>query len=132
MNIVFLNGSPKPSGGNSAIFSEFLKKAIAKIKPDVNFTLLNIRTNMLVEADYELFETCDALVIAYPLYMDALPSHLTAQLIRLDEWFNSRKARSRRQRTGLSFTDFVTAVFMKVNGRLFLSICSKSGAKNAA
>ncbi len=91
MNIVFLNGSPKPSGGNSAIFSEFLKKAIAKIKPDVNFTLLNIRTNMLVEADYELFETCDALVIAYPLYMDAFPSHLSSQLLRLEEWFNSRK-----------------------------------------
>ena len=91
MNIVFLNGSPKPSGGNSAIFSEFLKKAIAKIKPDVNFTLLNIRTNMLVEDDYELFEMCDALVIAYPLYMDAFPSHLTTQLIRLEEWYTSRK-----------------------------------------
>ncbi len=91
MNVVFLNGSPKPSGGNSAIMSEYLKKAIAKLNPDVNFTLLNIRTNMLVEADYQLFETCDALVIAYPLYMDAFPSHLTSQLIKLEEWFASRK-----------------------------------------
>ena len=110
MNIVFLNGSPKPSGGNSAIFSEFLKKAIAKIKPDVNFTLLNIRTNMLVETDYELFETCDALVIAYPLYMDALPSHLTAQLIRLEEWFNSRKGEKSAAKNRL-------VVFVKERGR---------------
>lgn len=91
MNIVFLNGSPKPSGGNSAILSEYLKKAILKLKPDVNFTLLNIRTNMLVETDYQLFDTCDALVIAYPLYMDSFPSHLTTQLIKLEEWYKSRK-----------------------------------------
>lgn len=58
---------------------------------EVSFTMLNIRNNLIAEPDYQLFETCDALVIASPAYFGGLPSHLLDQLVRLEEYFNSHR-----------------------------------------
>lgn len=91
MNIIILNGSPKPSGGNSAYLIECLKRILEQLSQDMHFTMLNIRNNMIAETDYQLFETCDALVITAPVYYGGLPSHLLEQLVRLDDYFNGHK-----------------------------------------
>lgn len=132
MNVIFLNGSPKPTGGNSQVLSEYLKKAISKLHHDVNFTTLNIRTNMLTEDDYRLLDTCDALVIAYPLYMDAFTSHLTAQLVNLEEWFNSRKgeksaAKNRLRVYGLCNCGFFEGERTGLSFRMLKLWCEKCG-----
>lgn len=91
MNVIILNGSPKPSGGNSAYLIECLKRGLEQQSQEVNFTMLNIRNNMIAEPDYQLFENSDALVIASPVYYGGLPSHLLEQLVRLDDYFNGHK-----------------------------------------
>lgn len=91
MNVIILNGSPKPSGGNSAYLIECLKRSIERDNQDVHFTMLNIRNNMIAEPDYQLFENCDAFVIATPVYYGGLPSHLLEQLVRFEDYFNGHK-----------------------------------------
>lgn len=91
MNIIILNGSPKPSGGNSAYLIECLKRIMEQTSQDLHFTLLNIRNNLISEPDYQLFETCDAFIVATPVYYGGLPSHVMEQLVRLDDYFNGHK-----------------------------------------
>lgn len=91
MNIVIINGSPKPLGGNSAILVEQLRKQLDNQPMEQYYTVLDIKNSPVSENDYILFETADVLIFAFPLYCDGLPSHLLRQLTILDEWFNSRK-----------------------------------------
>lgn len=101
MNVIILNGSPKPSGGNSAYLIECLKRIIEEMTQDVHFTMLNIRNNMIAEADYKLFDSCEAFVIASPVYYGGLPSHLMEQLDRLETYFTGHKGIKARAKGGM-------------------------------
>lgn len=62
-----------------------------QISQDLHFTMINIRNNLMSEPDYQLFENCDALVIANPVYYGGLPSHLLEQLVRFEDYFSGHK-----------------------------------------
>ncbi len=95
MKIVVLNASPKPDGGNSAQIIERIKKNIEALQPETKFNVFSIRSNCLTETDYEVFGDCDAILWVFPVYAASLPSHMTEQLLRLEDFFSGKKFRKR-------------------------------------
>lgn len=91
MNIITINGSPKPDGGNSNILIQYLEKNLKSKKNNLSFIDYNIRTNFLTEEDYQKFDNCDALVFSLPVYNDSIPSHLVVQLEKMEAYFLSKK-----------------------------------------
>ncbi|MBQ0165658.1 MAG: hypothetical protein KBT02_00940 [Treponema sp.] len=116
MNVIILNGSPKPSGGNSAYLIECLKRMMELSNQDLRFTMLNIRNNMISEPDYQLFESCDAFVIASPVYFNGLPSHLLEQLVRLDDYFNGHKGIKSHARGRMNVYGLMNCGYFDGNG----------------
>ncbi len=82
MDILLVNASPKAAENNSAHFLEEIKNLIGcnhKItEVKVNKPILN---NDLIQS----ISVCDVLVLALPLYIDSLPSHLTNVLLKLHQ-----------------------------------------------
>lgn len=91
MKIMIITGSPKPNGGTTSLLVDQLKKSILSHKSDVDFVTFNIRSNFLPDSEYENLENYDVLIIATPLYVDNLPSHVLTQLIKIEEYLNSKK-----------------------------------------
>jgi hypothetical protein len=72
MNIVVLNGSPKKKLSASAYFSGILKLMLAGNKI-AEYSLRNKADFPLV---FESLKTASAVVLAVPLYVDGIPSHV--------------------------------------------------------
>lgn len=86
MNIAMINGSPKLSKSNSGFMLKALK---ASLPIEHNITLYNISKKPL--ADEQYIELChvDVLVFAFPLYIDAIPSHLFRMLVALEGYLKA-------------------------------------------
>ena len=85
MNITFINGSPKKTGSTSGVLLSELR------------TYLD--GNSLVEASFyaasrpeqfltEKFGKPDALVFAFPLYVDGVPSHFLRLLAAMEDFLS--------------------------------------------
>lgn len=72
MNIIFLDGSPKGKGSTSVYLLNGLS---ARLGGAHNITWLDARKQN-TEALALAMQNADALVIAFPLYVDGIPSHL--------------------------------------------------------
>jgi hypothetical protein len=72
MNIVVLNGSPKKKLSASAYFAKILKLALAGNKI-AEYSLRNKEHFPLI---FEAMKTASAVVLAVPLYVDGVPSHV--------------------------------------------------------
>ena len=101
MKIMIITGSPKPNGGTSSILVEQLKKSILSHTPGIEFVTFNIRNNYLPETEYDNLENYDALILAFPLYVDSLPSHVLTQLVKIEEYFNSKKGEKSKAKNKL-------------------------------
>jgi hypothetical protein len=78
MNILLVNGSPRPSGSAS---ESILEAIIGKLGPDHLYTKVTPRLEPRASA------AClgqDAIVIAFPLYVDSLPSRLLEWLLSFE------------------------------------------------
>ncbi len=95
MKIVVLNASPKPEGGNSAQIIDRIRKSIDALQPETKFSVFSIRSNCLTETDYDVFGDCDAILWVFPVYVASLPSNMTEQLLRLEDFFTSKKFKKR-------------------------------------
>lgn len=84
MKIAFINGSPKAKDSNSGRILNELKGFIdnTALISDYSFTKLSLR-----EEEINQLKDFDALVFAFPLYVDAVPSHLLGCLIQLEGYF---------------------------------------------
>ncbi|MBQ8353993.1 MAG: NAD(P)H-dependent oxidoreductase, partial [Spirochaetaceae bacterium] len=111
MKIMIITGSPKPNGGTTSILVDQLKKSILSQKSDVDFVTFNIRSNFLPEDEYENLENYDALIIACPLYIDSLPSHLLTQLVKIEEYLNSKKGEKSKAKNKLQVYGLVNCGF---------------------
>lgn len=80
--IGLLNGSPKAPGGASGAILERVSAQLG-----VDTVLLSAKDNS--EDVYTRLNACDAVVIVFPIYADALPSHLLRFLMG---WEAYRKA----------------------------------------
>lgn len=88
MNIALINGSPKHTGSASGVLLEELKGLLA----GETIAELNLHGPVIPESlPAELFRQ-DALVFAFPLYVDGIPSHLLRCLIKLEELFRGGEA----------------------------------------
>lgn len=101
MKIMIITGSPKPNGGTTSILIEQLKRSILSHKSDVEFVTYNIRSNFIPETEYDNLENYDALILAAPLYVDSLPSHVLTQLVKLQEYFSSKKGEKSKAKNKL-------------------------------
>lgn len=74
MNILLVNGSPKMEESASAYILNMLRKKLASASV---CTWANIRQNGVLA---EEIKSCDAVVLAFPLYVDGIPAHLLQKL----------------------------------------------------
>lgn len=73
MNIVMINGSPKVNKNNSQYFLSELKQLIQNDNKVFTFKVDSI--SKYPDALNAILN-CDRLIIASPLYVDGIPSHL--------------------------------------------------------
>ncbi len=77
MKVLLLNGSPKAKGSACACVQNYADYLI-KDKADVVHA--SVKDEKLAQKALEEFESADVVLLAFPLYVDGLPSHLLAFL----------------------------------------------------
>ena len=80
MKIALLNGSPRAKNVSGFVLAD-LKSTIGD-KSD--FAEFNLYKNRLTEEEIKEILSCNAIVIAAPLYIDALPSHVVQALTDIE------------------------------------------------
>ncbi|WP_238653635.1 NAD(P)H-dependent oxidoreductase [Paenibacillus piscarius] len=90
MNIAMINGSPKPSGSNSGILLGMLEPLISDGN-ELHYYTPNKRP--LSSEEYSELCRMDALVLAFPLYYDGIPSHLFQLLVTLEGYLKAERDR---------------------------------------
>lgn len=90
MNIVFINASPKGKNSNSCYFLELLQNSLTKDSSnDITIKQYTI-TSPYSEADfYTDIANSQAIVFAFPLYVDSLPSNVLSFLRKMEEVLKS-------------------------------------------
>ena len=85
MNIVFINASPKGKNSNSLYFLELLQNSLTKDSSnDITIKQYTI-TSSYSEADfYTDIANSQAIVFAFPLYVDSLPSNVLSFLRKME------------------------------------------------
>ena len=91
MKISFINGSPKIGTSCSGTLltqlqKDLLNKGNHKISPE-NFTVYQINKEPLSDANIAEIIKSDIIVVAFPLYVDGIPSHMLGALYQLEEAF---------------------------------------------
>ena len=81
MNIALINFSPKGNSSNSKFFIDYMKNSFS---PQVSVVELKINT-CGKELDLQTLSSCETWVFFYPLYVDALPSHMLDYISRLEK-----------------------------------------------
>lgn len=83
MKIAMINGSPKLGKSTSGMMLKIIK---ASVDAEHKTTCYNINKKPLNEEQY--IELChmDILIFAFPLYVDAIPSHLFRMMIKLEKY----------------------------------------------
>ena len=86
MNIVFINASPKGKNSNSLYFLELLQNSLTKDSSnDITIKQYTI-TSPYSEADfYTDIANSQAIVFAFPLYVDSLPSTVLSFLRKMED-----------------------------------------------
>ncbi len=81
MKITMINGSPKP--GKST--SELLIHQLISLMHENDISIYNMNKMNVSTMKFEDMDQSDALVFAFPLYVDSIPSHLLRFLIELEK-----------------------------------------------
>lgn len=85
MNILLVNASPKFKDSSSGVILNDLKTFFS----DDTVKIIDIHTNKL--HDFSDFDNQDAVVFAFPLYVDTVPAHILEVLCRLEQYLKGRK-----------------------------------------
>jgi multimeric flavodoxin WrbA len=93
MKINFINGSPKIGQNNTGHFISELERMIKENKNASNTEIIDVQINRpkIDEAEKEKILDGDALVFCFPLYADAIPSHLLTVMVELENCFQSQQ-----------------------------------------
>lgn len=84
MRLTLINGSPKIKNSASGI----LLNALKSLRIDDCITEYNFHTQILPsDMNFEEFAQQEAVVFAFPLYVDGIPSHLVNFLCQLENYF---------------------------------------------
>ncbi|MDF3001795.1 MAG: hypothetical protein K0Q48_1914 [Bacillota bacterium] len=93
MKIALMNGSPKPGNNNSGIL---LKKIEPLLGEGNELTSISTSGKELTPDQYRALCEMDVLLFAFPLYIDALPSHLFRIIIELERYMKEYKEKEVR------------------------------------
>lgn len=83
MRIAVINGSPKLGKSNSGIL---IQKLEPFLKDGNEIQQYNLSKQLLTSEQYRELLTMDVLILAFPLYIDAIPSHLFHMLVTFEEY----------------------------------------------
>lgn len=86
MKVAFINGSPKFKESTSGLILNELKSFL---KEPESVSEYFFRKTFVDGDDIKSLSECDALVFAFPLYVDGIPSHLLSCLIQLEGYFKN-------------------------------------------
>jgi len=86
MRIALVNGSPKQSGSASDALLSMVKDHLKDVEVKVETTSQQWNRDSLSEQDLQELEKCDVMALAFPLYVDSLPSHVLRCLKQLEEY----------------------------------------------
>lgn len=81
MKIALFNGSPRAKSSSQFVLS----KIRSKLDEKADFVEINLYKKAFEKTDVEKVLSCDVIVIAAPLYVDALPSHVVQAMIFIEE-----------------------------------------------
>lgn len=82
MTVALINASPKAQGSSSGILLNDLKTCLGT---QVDVEEICMRTGKLTTEIIEKLKKADTWVVAFPLYVDSLPSHLISCLKQLEK-----------------------------------------------
>ena len=86
MKISFIIGSPKMGESFSATIIDMIRSDLQqKGSIDASSKVYNINRKRLDEAELEEVIAGDAIVLAFPLYVDGIPGHVVEQLHTLEK-----------------------------------------------
>ncbi|HAE43022.1 MAG TPA: hypothetical protein DCG34_08925 [Clostridiales bacterium] len=93
-NVLFLIGSPKRTRSTSESMSDYLIESI-KAKADWLVEKIHILTNIHDNPDAiaKAANQSDVIVLAFPTYVDSLPSHVIRALMLMENRLNKTKSR---------------------------------------
>ncbi|MNW27897.1 hypothetical protein D3C74_47050 [compost metagenome] len=83
MNIALINGSPKGGATNSGFLLEKLKPLITEGNELKSY---RVNAKQLKPEQYRELNQADVIVLAFPLYFDAIPSHLLRMMVELQQF----------------------------------------------
>lgn len=89
MKIALINGSPKIKDSASAFLLEKLQGLLDQ--KETVFTHFHFSTPILCQDEMALLLDNEVLLFAFPLYIDAIPSHLLHCLVSLEDFFTKNK-----------------------------------------
>lgn len=81
MGISIINGSPKMGKSTSALMIEYFLTEIKQQDVEV----YNINQSTLSEEQISKIQNSNALIFAFPLYIDSIPAHLLRELLILEQ-----------------------------------------------
>lgn len=90
MKIALINGSPKSGKNNSGLLLRSLEPLIGKEHELFHYHVIR---QPLSESDYMTLCRMDALVLAFPLYVDSIPSHLLGMLTELEGYMKAERTK---------------------------------------
>lgn len=90
MKIAFINGSPKLKESASGFLLEEIKTFVGK---DNILIQCDLHKPQISSEQMEQLYSCDAFIVAFPLYVDAIPSHLLYCLKELQVYINAKTIR---------------------------------------
>lgn len=91
MKIAMINGSPKLKKSNS---ESLLKSLEASLPCEYEVIHYNLSKKPLTDEQYITLCHTDVMIFAFPLYIDAIPSHLFRMLIALEDYLKSENKKS--------------------------------------
>ena len=81
MRLAMINGSPKAGKSNSGVFLSALEKCLATGHEIVHYNIVRQPVT-----DYQALYQMDAIIFAFPLYIDAIPSHLFRMIVEMEQY----------------------------------------------
>lgn len=88
MRIAMINGSPKLGKSNSSILLTALEGLISNEHEIARYSL---NKRPLTPEQYSELCRMDTLILAFPLYVDGIPSHLFRMLVALEKYMKSER-----------------------------------------
>ena len=122
MKVALVNFSPRGNGSNSRVFERYVHQ---KVGANAQTVELDIR-NSAPHKDISVLDECEVWVFFYPLYIDALPSHMLSFIAELER--STFFAHSKRL-YAVANCGFYEGEQTRLSFEILNNWCLKSGAK---